>query len=105
MSYIVKVRFDRQIDIKSKDLEVKVWDGSGYLGTLRLSQGGPDWRPSNKHRGKSGEIQICDKLDHSKYCWLNVRATQPDRRPRTSVRNPASRPPSTMSVWPVMYLL
>jgi hypothetical protein len=58
MSYIVKVNFDRKIDIKNKDLEISVWDGSGHLGTLTLSQGGPDWRPSKKRKGKAGEIQM-----------------------------------------------
>lgn len=58
MSFIVTVNIDREIDIKSKDLEVKVWDGSNYLGTLTLSQGGPDWRPSKKHRGKAGDIHM-----------------------------------------------
>jgi hypothetical protein len=58
MAYVVKLCFDRQIDIKNKDLEISVRDGSGHLGTLTLSQGGPDWRPSKKHRGKASEIQM-----------------------------------------------
>ena len=58
MSYSVKMRFDRQFDLKNKDVEIKVWDGSVHLGTLTLSQGGPDWRPSKKHRGKAGDIQM-----------------------------------------------
>ena len=60
--------------------------------SLTEVEAGPKWLQEHSRLLKSNTI-------------ATLRATQPDRRPSTSVRNPASRPPSTMSVWPVMYLL
>jgi len=58
MANKVTMKFTQPVQIKSADLVVEVRNDEGLLGTLTISQGTLDWRPTRKWIGGKNEAQL-----------------------------------------------
>jgi hypothetical protein len=60
----ITAEFQREIPIDNKDLKIVVRRRKKVFGTLTLSKGTIDWRPTKKHRGGENEIKLTwEKFD------------------------------------------
>ncbi len=58
MAHKVTARFKQPMQIKKADLAIKVRNDEELFGTLTISQGTLDWRPTKKRRGGKNEVQL-----------------------------------------------
>jgi hypothetical protein len=54
----IRLKFNKELEVLNSDVRVEAKRDGTLLGTLTLSKGSIDWRPSGRHRGKGGEIQL-----------------------------------------------
>jgi hypothetical protein len=69
----IRMKTEGGVEVSNSDVRFEVKNGGKLLGTLTLSRGTIDWRPTRAHRGKKREAQIpWAEFDRIAKKWLET---------------------------------
>ena len=57
-THAIKLKISKGIEVLNTDITVEVKKDGKRFGTITVSRGSIDWRPSKKHVGGKNEIQM-----------------------------------------------